>query len=151
MGRARKPTHLRLVENDKSRRGFKRQRNEPKPKGILQDPPAWLTEEQKDVWASVLERAPAGLLTRLDSEMLEGWVIAYCLRRSAVEKLQAGPMLVKTPNGTVIQSPYVGMINRQTVIMKALAAEMGFSPAARTRISLVDGGEGEDATDRFFA
>lgn len=151
MPRQRKPTHLRLVEGDKSRRGLKAQRNEPVPEGDLWDPPAHLNEDQAAAWRSVISRAPVGLLKRLDSEMLEGWVVAYCLRKSAVEKFEAGgkQMLIKTPNGAVQQSPYIGIINRQSVIMKALAAEMGFSPAARTRVSVEEGGEG-DATDRFF-
>ena len=51
-------------------------------------------------------------------------------------------MIIKTPNGSVQQSPYIGIINRQAVLVKALGAELGLSPAARTRISA--GGEGGD-------
>jgi len=68
-----------------------------------------------------------------------------------MRKLKSGSMLVKTPNGAAVQNPYLGIVNRQAVIMKALAAEMGFTPAARTRISVEEGDGGDDPTDRFFA
>jgi phage terminase small subunit len=37
--------------------------------------------------------------------------------------------------GAVIQSPYGAIANRQTEIMMRIAAEFGFTPASRSRIS----------------
>lgn len=150
MGRARKPTHLRLVSGTRDKRPSKLREAEPKPRGDLAEAPGWLEPRHREVWADVVEAAPSGLLKRIDGAMLEGWVIAYCIREAATKKLKDTPMVLKTPNGAAVQSPYIGIVNRQTVIMKSLAAEMGFSPAARTRIALDEGGEEGDATDRFF-
>lgn len=44
--------------------------------------------------------------------------------------------MVKSPTGFPIQSPYVSIANRQAEIMMRIAAEFGFTPASRGRISV---------------
>lgn len=157
MGRARKPSHLRIVEGtDRGPKGKgrgKRIDREPVPPGHLdpESPPEDFDDEEAKVWREVLEAAPHGMLRRLDSGILRLWCVAFVLHSDARRKLKASSMLTKTTNGNVVQNPYLGVINRQAVLMKALAAELGFSPAARTRVSTEGEGDGEDATDRFFA
>lgn len=153
MGRQRKPTHLKLVEGARDRRPGKVKSTEPVPRGRLDfvDAPSHFDEERKAIWDYAIEHAPLGLLRRLDAQIFEAWCDACHLRREAMRKLKSGSMLVKTPNGAAVQNPYLGIVNRQAVIMKALAAEMGFTPAARTRISVEEGDGGDDPTDCFFA
>ena len=43
--------------------------------------------------------------------------------------------MVKSPTGFPIQSPYVSIANRQAELMMRIAAEFGFTPASRSRIS----------------
>lgn len=157
MGRQRKPSHIRLVEGTGSRRAGAKGRaarieREPVPPGRLsaEDPPADFSDEEKRVWREVLEAAPMGLLRRLDSAMLRIWCVAFVTHMEAHKKLRASSLLVKSGNGTPMNSPYLSIMNRQATIMKAIAAEMGFSPAARTRVSVEDGEVGSDPTDRFF-
>lgn len=156
MGRARKPSHLRLVEGtDRGAKGKgrgKRIDREPVPAGHLDPdtPPEDFDEAEKQAWADAIRNAPLGMLRSLDAGILRLWCVAFVLHADARRKLKASSMLTKTTNGNVVQNPYLGVINRQAVLMKALAAELGFSPAARTRIALEEGGDGEDATDRFF-
>ncbi len=153
MGRQRKPTHLKLVEGARDRRPGAVKSGEPVPRGHLsaKDPPEHFCESRRAIWAYAVTHAPHGLLRRLDAQIFEAWCDACHLRREAMRKLSAGAMLVKTPNGAAVQNPYLGIVNRQAVIMKALAAEMGFTPAARTRISVGEDEGGDDPTDRFFA
>jgi hypothetical protein len=47
---------------------------------------------------------------------------------------------VETPNGQLMPSPYIPIINRQATILMRAAAELGFSPTARPRIGVTLGG-----------
>ena len=149
MGRPRKTTGMRLVEGTRDRRPLALVQNEPLPEGYLTDQPDWLSPAQRESWEYAIEHAPRGLLRKLDRGLLVGWVVAECLHRDASIKLENGPMLVKTPNGMVVPSPLIGIMNRQAVIMKSLGAELGFSPASRTSIALAPE-DVPDPADRYF-
>lgn len=152
-GRKPKPSHLKLVENARDRRPSKLKEGEPVPPGRL-DPdgiPDWFDDEERATWTEALASCPHGLLRRLDRHAFARWVEHTVLRRREMAKLKAGPSLIKTPKGAVVQSPYLGIVNRQSELLAKLESEMGFTPASRTRIALEeeDAGVGA-ATDRFF-
>lgn len=148
MGRQRKPTHLKLVEGTRDRRSARQRQGEPRAKGALREPPDWFNLELVAAWNFALDHAPRGLLKEIDRALLTSWVVAEHIHKAATQKLLASSLLIKASNGAV-QSPLLGIINRQVVLMKALAAELGFSPAARTRITSEAETE-PDPTDRFF-
>ena len=68
--------------------------------------------------------------------VLEAWVVAVSLHRAAVEAINAlgDDIMVETPNGHYVQSPYMAVINRQALMMKFMATEFGFTPVARARL-----------------
>lgn len=146
-GPPRKPTALKLVEGNPGKRPLNKR--EPKPKGNLYDPPDWLNEAQRKGWEYAIECAPYGLLKRVDRSTLTAWVVAENLHRQATEKLNGGAMLIKTPNGMPVQSPYLSIINKQAMIMLKAASEMGFTPASRSRVE-VDEDEDTRGQDEFF-
>lgn len=150
MGRRRKPTHLKLVENSRDRRPSFVRENEPMPHGVLSEPPDYLPMEYQLQWRRTVENTPKGMLKPIDGPLLEAWVFAVVTRQKAMEKLQASSMLVRNRQGNAVQSPYLRIINQQTVIMKSLAVELGFSPAARTNIA-IEAEADSDPTDRFFS
>lgn len=145
-GRKPKPTALKLVQDNPGKRPLNKR--EPKARGNLYDPPAWLTEDQRKGWEYAIECAPHGLLKRVDRSTLVAWVIAEDLHRQAVEKLNNGALLIKTPNGMPVQSPFIAIINKQAQIMLKAAAEMGFTPASRSRVEVEDAQD--DDEDEFF-
>jgi P27 family predicted phage terminase small subunit len=147
-GPPRKPTNLKIVTGNPGKRALPKR--EPKPRGNLYDPPEWLTEAQRKGWEYAIETAPFGLLKRIDRSTLVAWVVAEDLHRQAVEKLNSGAMLIKTPNGMPVQSPYLAIINKQAMIMMKASAEMGFTPASRSRVEVDTDGEEEDPAERFF-
>lgn len=146
-GRKPKPTHLKVVGGNAGKRALTKK--EPKPTGNLKDAPDWLTDGQRELWEYAIGSAPYGLLKRLDQSVLVTWVVAADLHRQATEKLNNGAMLIKTPNGMPVQSPYLAIVNKQAAIMIKAAAEMGFTPSSRSRVEVENGAE-EDPADRFF-
>lgn len=149
MGRRTKPTHLKIVENARDRRPARLRSGEPQSTDYELIKPEWLTEEQQKVWDHALTTAPYGLLKSMDSDLFVSWVVAVDLRNQAAQGLINSPLLIRSANGNVMLSPYQRMFNQQTTNLKALAAEFGFSPAARTGISIEEEEE-PDPTDRFF-
>ena len=148
-GPPKKPTALKLVAGNPSKRALNKR--EPKPRGNLYDAPDWLTDTQRVGWAYAIESAPFGLLKRIDRSTLVAWVVAEDLHRQAAEKLNGGAMLIKTPNGMPVQSPYLSILNKQAMIMLKAASEMGFTPASRSRVEVTDDEQEADPADRFFA
>jgi hypothetical protein len=61
--------------------------------------------------------------------------IGYALWAEATEAIQKFGVMIKSPSGYPVQSPYVSVANRQAEIMMRIASEFGFTPASRSRIS----------------
>lgn len=131
------PTALKVIRGNPGKRALNR--HEPKPQGDLQEPPDYLTPTQQTIWREAIQHAPGGLLKQLDASIFETWVIAEDLSRIAAAKLtQVGSaLLIRCPkSGLLLPSPLLGILNRQASIKIRAAAELGFSPASRARISL---------------
>jgi P27 family predicted phage terminase small subunit len=115
---------------------------EPQPVGNVTAAPAHFDDDQRAAWDYAVQHSPTGMLKMVDAGVLECWVVAHCMHRTAVKALQAaGSLMVTTPNGLQVQSPFVPIVNRQAQIMMRAAAELGFTPTARPKIGLSGGGE----------
>jgi P27 family predicted phage terminase small subunit len=75
------------------------------------------------------------MLTNLDRGALAAYCTAYALWAEANEALQKYGVMIKSPQGFPIQSPYLSIATRQSEIMMRIASEFGFTPASRSRIS----------------
>ena len=136
-GRKPIPTQLKVVRGNPGKRALNK--NEPQPAGDLLDPPAWMSESQKAGWSYAIENAPRGLLRKLDRSVLTAWVVAEDFHRRATEQVDKFGLLTKAPNtGLPIQSPYLPVVNKQAAIMLKAGEQLGFSPASRSRIQLLD-------------
>lgn len=112
---------------------------EPKPTTALCTPPDYMSESAKEAWNYAVANSPPGLLSALDGAVLERWANCSGLYREALSKInKAGVagMIVKTPSGILRRSPLMDVIRDLALEMKGYEAEMGFTPAARSRISL---------------
>jgi P27 family predicted phage terminase small subunit len=83
----------------------------------------------------VPELGELGLLTNLDRAALAAYCGAYALWAEATAAIQKYGTMVKAPSGYPMQSPYIGLANRQAELMIRLSSEFGFTPASRSRIS----------------
>ena len=153
-----KPTLLKLIAGNPGRRPLNAR--EPVPPTHLRAPPKWFSDQQRESWEYVLEHAPHGLLKGLDRSTLVGFVVAENLHREAAEHVAAEGVVLKglpreTKGGKVIegglyQSPWMAVLNRQALIMMKAAAELGFSPASRSRITLEPEEAGDDPARKYF-
>jgi P27 family predicted phage terminase small subunit len=112
---------------------------EPKPTTPLCTPPDYMSDGAREAWNYAVANSPPGLLSALDGAVLERWANCCGMYRQALAKInQAGVngMLIKTPSGILRRSPLMDVIRDLALEMKGYEAEMGFTPAARSRISL---------------
>jgi P27 family predicted phage terminase small subunit len=132
-GRPPKPTLIKRMQGNPGKRPLNTR--EPQPDGELYGAPKWLSDTQREGWAFAISSSPPGLLKELDRSVLAIWVVAEDLHREAAEKITQYGLLTKSPNaGLPLQSPYLAILNKQAQIMLKAGAELGFSPASRTRV-----------------
>ena len=149
-GRRPKPTHLKLLEGNPGQRPLNK--NEPDPIGDLCEPPAWFNEEQTRSWDYAIAHAPYGLLKLLDRSILVAWVVAECFHAEAVQKVGTFGMLAKSySTGAPIPNPYLVIATKQAQLMVKCAAELGFTPASRSRVAVSPGDNRRSKWDGLIA
>ena len=113
--------------------------HEPRPAGVLGEPPEYMSDTAKEAWRYAVTNAPIGLLSSLDAAVLERWANCAGLYREALAKInRAGVagMIVKTPSGILRRSPLMDVIRDLAMEMKGYESEMGFTPASRSRVQV---------------
>jgi P27 family predicted phage terminase small subunit len=90
-----------------------------------------------------------GVLTLADRAALAAYCQAWGRWVEAEEKLKETPPLLKTPSGYVQQSPWLTIANKQLELMARFMAELGLTPASRSRLSVPDGARPGVTTLRF--
>jgi P27 family predicted phage terminase small subunit len=133
-GRRPKPTRLKLLTGNPGKRPLNT--NEPRPEVAIPDCPVELGPVARREWDRLApELSTLRILTNLDRAALAAYCGAYAMWAEATEAIQKFGTMVKSPTGYPVQSPYVSIANRQAEIMIRIAAEFGFTPASRSRIS----------------
>jgi P27 family predicted phage terminase small subunit len=79
-----------------------------------------------------------GVLTEADRATFAAYCQSWARWVEAEEKLKETPMLIRTPSGYVQQSPWLSIANRQLELMNRQAAELGLTPASRTRVRALE-------------
>lgn len=139
MGRGRKPlpSHMRVITGNAGRRPINT--DEPTPTApIAPDAPRHLTPRQQEIYAEARATAPEGLLGNLDESVFIAWVVAYDLHQQYNDDVGKYGRWVKAkgaPTG-MAANPAIAQLNKQAKILQSLAAEMGFSPSARSRVKV---------------
>lgn len=101
----------------------------------LPSPPDHLTEAEKAEWRRIGKHLlEAGLLTKLDLDVLEAYCRAYVRWVEAEGQVRKYGTVIKSPNGYPIQSPYLAIANKAMEQMRSLMGELGLTPASRARI-----------------
>jgi P27 family predicted phage terminase small subunit len=132
-GPPRKPTAWRRMEGNRGKKAWNHA--EPVPPEGVPDCPEHLSEEARAEWHRLVETLVSmGVITIVDRAVLAAYCQAYGRWVEAEEKLKETPLLIKTPSGYVQQSPWLGIANRQMELMGRYMAEIGLTPASRSRV-----------------
>ena len=110
--------------------------------------------------AAVLHRL--GLLSTLDRAALAAYCQAWGRWVEAETRLQETPVMLRTPSGYVQPSPWLAVANKNLELMQKYMAELGMTPASRSRVTVQDRlrpkpwemfaeADDDDATREFFS
>lgn len=141
-GRPRKPTALKVVQG--TARKDRINQKEPVVKKDLREPPDWLNARQLESWNYHMDNVPPGMLKTLDLNTLANFVVAEDCWRHAVEGIQREGMMMTSPNGLMMPSPYSTELKKYSMLMLRLASELGFTPSSRSKVSIADDVEIDD-------
>jgi P27 family predicted phage terminase small subunit len=127
--RGRKPTpaRLRLLAEDRER-----------VIGSTTPPecPNWLSDEAREEWQRVVSELANGyVLTQLDQTTLAAYCETYAQWRKAVKEVRQEGFTVATKEG-IKAHPTAKICSSLVCELRRMAAEFGFSPAARSRIDI---------------
>jgi P27 family predicted phage terminase small subunit len=135
------PTKLRVLRGESRPSQINRHEPEPLPGGPIA--PDDLSPEAKAVWERVLrEVGQTGVIRGADADVYRMYCEAVVRYRQAEGLLrQTGPLVVdRHHGGAAVRSPLHQIVRDNAVLVRALAGELGLTPAAR--VGLRDGGEG---------
>lgn len=128
------PTNLKLLRGNPGRRPINA--DEPKPRALPPNRPAWLTGEGKRKWLEVVpELERLNLLTVIDGAALTGFCQAWKDFVECTRFLKKRGRTFKTETGYVVQRPEVAIAQRALQAVKAFGAEFGLTPSARVRLN----------------
>ena len=145
-----KPDALRALEGNRGKRG-KSEQAAPVPAGSLTNlkPPTFLPALAKKEWRRVvMELARLDLISDLDVMALAAYCNSYATWLDAIKQIKETGMLVRSPNGYPMPSPYVKIERDSQEQMMKWLREFGMTPSARTR---VEGSGGKEEPDDPFA
>ena len=75
------------------------------------------------------------VISHLDRAALAAYCQAYGRWAEAERAMKETPLLIKLPSGYIQPSPWLGIANKQLELMQKFMAELGLSPASRSRVS----------------
>ena len=144
------PTNLRLLRGNPGRRPLNP--SEARPAVKLPSPPAHLSKEAKKEWRRtgrfLLEM---GLISELDRPAFAAFCTAWARWVEAEEALQTHGILIKSPGGYPMQSPYLAVANKAMEQVRSLLSEFGMSPASRSRVTANPAPAEEDPFEAFLS
>ena len=148
-GRKQTPTRIKLLHGNPGRRPLNQA--EPQPTVRLPRVPDHLSPAAKKEWRRagrfLLQQ---GLISDLDLAAFAAYCQAWGRWVESEQALSSFGVMLKSPNGFPVQSPYLAVANRAMDQMRSLLSEFGMSPASRTRVA-ASPIEEEDEFEAFLA
>jgi len=123
------------------------------PRSPVGDAPASFNDDQRAIWTRLVEDAPPGLLTGVDRDLLVNYVVTVAARDKALVLFnETGcQVLVRAAEGHTgtVTNPLMRELRRLAESMRMLQGELGFTPSARARVTVVPPGAA-DELERFL-
>jgi P27 family predicted phage terminase small subunit len=143
------PTHLKVLRGNPGHQALNKFEPQPMQAATVPDAPEFLTGYAADEWRRVVaELYRLKLLTVVDVNPLAAYCQAYKRWRTAEQTIAAMAerdpithgLMIRTRKGHAAQNPMVLTAQAAARDMVRYAAEFGFTPAARSRITAADAG-----------
>ena len=128
-----KPTVIKLVTGNPGRRPLNQE--EAKPDRQIPEAPAVLKGEALKEWKRVTPLLlEVGLIAKLDRAVIASYCQAWARWVECERMLEQTGLIVKSPNGYPMYSPYLAAANKAMDQMRQMSEQIGLSGSARSRI-----------------
>lgn len=137
MARPRKPTALKLLEGNPSRRPLSN--DEPKSAALTLDsqPPANISDDGKNLWPTICaELTASGVLTRLDVAALAMYCESKARYTLAAAHVHDQGAVTMGAQAEVI-NPWYRVMKSEIEIQTKFLIEFGMTPSSRSRVQVV--------------
>lgn len=142
------PRGLRVLRGNPGKRRLPKTELRPTPGASC---PSDLSAAARTEWKRLEpELLRLGILTRIDRALLAAYCDAWSDFVWAVKQTRGGRRTTIAGNGTEIPHPAMTIKSQASERLRKLAAEFGFSPAARMRLEFIGLGDEEDPDDKKF-
>ena len=127
------PTNLKLLRGNPGKRRLNQREPDPEPE--IPSCPQHLNKVARREWRRVTKQLFAlGLVTQLDRSALAAYCDAYSRWAEASVQIQQFGLILKSPSGYPMQSPYLAILNTALEQMRAYSTEFGMTPSSRSRV-----------------
>ena len=133
MGRKAKPTALKKLQGNPGKRPLNDREPAPATPGLPECPPH-LAGEAAAEWVRVAAQMPPGWVGQTDRAALAAYCLAWGQHVESTLLMAKHGLVVKSPSGYPIQSPYLSISKKALADCVRYAAELGFTPSSRSRI-----------------
>lgn len=149
-GPAKEPVALTLLKGE--RRPSRVNYDAPQPRARLPRMPVDMSAPAKTIWRRVMrDYAETGILTAVDTEVLRAYCEAADRYQKAATMLERSGLLVRGAHrGELVKNPLHQVVRDNAVLVKTLARELGFTPAARAGLRTGAGPEETDELERWI-
>ena len=132
MARPFKPVALHRLEGTYQPVRHAHREHEPHAPGQLADvePPDFLTPSQKRLWNTLIHQAPQRVLRAGDWALFTAFVVQVDVLAEATEARAGAPLV----DGDGKPAALLRLSRQTTEMIRLLAGELGYSPAARARL-----------------
>lgn len=145
-GRKPLPSYLKVLKG--TDQPCRMNKAEPKPKSDKIKMPSSLSDNAKKHWRIVCKQlTDAGIMTNLDVYALAMYCEAFARWKDANDSIIRFGIVVKTPNGFPVQSPFLQIANKAFEQMRTMLVEFGMTPSSRTRVSVKNADSNNDFDD----
>jgi P27 family predicted phage terminase small subunit len=142
------PTKIKLLRVNPGKRALNA--NEPKPRSAIPSCPPHLNPVARKEWRrAIRELAALGLISNLDRAALAIYCEAYARWVFASDHIRKFGLIMKSPGGFPIQSPYLAILNKAIEQMRTFIVEFGMTPSSRSRVTIAKPPE-EDEFEKFL-
>lgn len=137
-GPRRQPTALRILRGNPGKRYDRKMKSEPRHRPLSLECPACLTDPAaRAEWDRVAEPLIlCGQVTVIDRAGLIGYCQKWAQWQALEVEAALHPFIVRSHTGSPMPNPALYMANKVFNLMLKAAAELGMTPAGRSRVSV---------------
>ena len=132
-----KPTELKILEGNPGRRPLNDQA--PKPQPVAPPMPRGLPKGARKFWRDHAPKLESlGILTEVDGPAFTMLALSYNYGVEAAKAISAEGMTIRDDRGNPRKHPLFTVFSQASKDFRALAAEFGLTPSARSRLKIED-------------